>query len=95
MYKGPIAKGYYVCHTCDVPKCVNPAHLFLGTQKDNIKDMMEKGRHPEEWVLNAELVLEARRLQKEGASIPAIARLFKIKYDTLSKALRGITWGNV
>jgi len=41
---GPVPKGLNVCHSCDTPRCRNLAHLFLGTQAENIQDAMDKGR---------------------------------------------------
>lgn len=44
LHHGPVPDGMVVMHTCDVPRCVNPAHLLAGTQRDNVHDAISKGR---------------------------------------------------
>ena len=45
LYRGGIPKGLHVLHHCDTPECVNPNHLFLGTNQDNVNDATKKRRH--------------------------------------------------
>lgn len=44
IFRGPIPVGALVCHKCDVRRCVNPSHLFIGSHSDNMKDASKKGR---------------------------------------------------
>lgn len=44
LTNGPIPSGIFICHTCDVRLCVRPDHLFLGTARENTRDMVRKGR---------------------------------------------------
>jgi len=45
LLHGPLlSRDFYVCHTCDRPQCVNPAHLWVGSPSDNVRDAIQKGR---------------------------------------------------
>jgi len=88
---GPIPEGLHCCHHCDNPGCVNPYHLFLGTNRDNHLDAVRKGRLATK--LTEEDVHEIRKLYAEGERTQQeIADGFDISNVTVSDITRGKTW---
>lgn len=77
-FKGDIPDGMFVCHSCDNPSCVNPAHLWLGTHSENMADMREKGRaktSPQRRKLTDDDILEIRSSTERGSEL---ARKFNV-----------------
>lgn len=94
LHHGPIPKGLCVCHTCDVPACVRPAHLFLGTNRDNMIDMVKKGRGLTErtYRLTKDDVYEIRAKVAEGHTQASIAREYDLSISHVSEVVRGLSW---
>lgn len=100
LHHGEIPKGMFVCHTCDVRHCVNPDHLWLGNNQDNMTDMSEKQRNHRGEAhfrakLTSESVIEIRKLHKQGLSPGEIAPFFNVVPQTIAAVLNGITWRHV
>lgn len=70
LYKGPIANGLSVLHSCDNPNCVNPDHLFLGTHDDNMKDKVKKSRQPKGANVTGHKLLESQILEIRAKYCP-------------------------
>jgi hypothetical protein len=97
---GDIPNGIKVLHRCDNPACVNPAHLFLGTQADNIADCVAKGRNQSGQTnghakLTDDQVLEIRTIDWKGATRKQIAARYGVSRATISHILLGTHWKGV
>lgn len=95
LYRGPIPPRLKVLHRCDNPPCVNPDHLFLGTNADNSQDMVLKGRGPAQQIKAdiATRIIEALKLYRQGAiSISQIARDFGVQRRSVQRINSGHAW---
>jgi hypothetical protein len=98
----PIPDGMVACHKCDTPLCVNPRHIFIGTQADNVADMEKKGRANKskgDAHLRAKIkshqIPEIIQRRKNGEYLKSIAKDFAVSYSTISAIVRGVSWKSV
>jgi hypothetical protein len=104
-----LPSGILVCHKCDNPSCINPEHLFLGTQADNMRDMSVKGRcghitHPDRVLrgtrhgmakLTASDVREIRSRCGNGEKQREVAEDYSITQAAVSLIVRRINWRHI
>ncbi len=96
-FNGPVDFDLVVRHyVCNNPSCVNPKHLKIGTQKENIEDMMLAGRQSKNTeYLNKKQVLEIKELLDSGVKIKIIAEKFNIHIQSVSNIRRGNYWSDI
>lgn len=97
LYRGEIPEGLIVCHKCDVPLCVNPDHLFLGTDKDNTDDCRSKNRMPMGEKCVSSKIKETDVIEIRSSSIPQrqLAKKFGICVAHVNRIKKGRRWACV
>lgn len=105
LHYGDIPDGLFVCHHCDNRKCVNPKHLFLGTNQDNMNDMVAKGRSkpPDNKgerhglsKLTEKQVIEIRNMYSAGGkNFTEIGALYNIDRRTIGNIVARRAWRHI
>ena len=105
LFRGPIPEGMRVLHRCDVRNCVNPDHLFLGTQLDNIADMVAKGRNrgravfgeanPVSKLTTAQVLSMREERRTSGTSYRQLSKKFGVTIMTAFRATSGQSWSHL
>lgn len=105
LVHGDIPEGLFVCHHCDNPRCVKPRHLFVGTQGDNMRDSVAKGRarqhhsqgedHASSKISEKD-VHEIRRLYATGrVSHRALAKMWQMSHTHIGYIIRRQSWKHI
>jgi hypothetical protein len=97
---GPIPDGLCVCHHCDVRNCVRPDHLFIGTDADNVADMVRKNRQAKgnnngQSKLTSDIVKSIREEYAHGTPQTILAKRYNVSRLTVHRALHGHSWKHV
>lgn len=94
LHCGLVPDGKQICHKCDVAFCVNPNHLFPGTNLENIYDMISKGRHSKK--LSVSQIIEIRNLYQFGkVGYQTLANKFGVVWSTIRDVVRRKTWTHI
>lgn len=100
-YNTEIPKELYACHKCDNPICVNPEHIFLGTHKENMRDMVQKNRrhltegeaHPRSKISENDV----REIRSKFGIVPTreLSKIYNMSRGNIHAIAKSITWKNV
>lgn len=97
-FVGPIGQNK-VCHSCDNPKCINPSHLFLGSQQDNMDDKVKKGRqHKPKGILHGMAKLSEETVREIKASNKKnweLAEKYGIDSAQISRIRNNKAWAHI
>ena len=95
LFKGP-SRGLHVLHQCDLPCCVNPDHLYLGTDQDNANDRVRRGRQPDHvGTTNPNAVLTEKQvlaIRTDSRPQQAVANDYSISIHSVSAIKRRLNW---
>ncbi len=105
IWCGPIVRGLFVCHRCDNPACINPQHLWLGTNRDNAQDMASKGRSPRGQksaqensnakLTNVQVLAIRQRHSTEGLGERRLSRMYRVSRGCIQQILERRTWKTI
>ncbi len=99
LHKGEIPEMSHVLHTCDVPYCVNPEHLFLGNHQDNMDDKERKGRGNQckgQANGNAKLTEnDVRFIRESNASLKTLAAKFNVSFGLIGHIRNRRAWKHI
>lgn len=97
LHIGPIPDGLEVCHSCDNPQCASPAHLFIGTHLENMRDSVAKKRQVRgEKCGSAKLTDDdVRKIRVDNRTLRKIASDFGVSDSTVFQVKAGKYWGHV
>lgn len=89
LFKGEIPKGKNVCHSCDTKLCVNPDHLWLGSQKENLADMKNKNRQRKSENFNIFDIHTIKDMAASGYLHKNIAKKFNVSRPLITMIISG------
>lgn len=98
MFNSQIPAGMDLCHHCDTPRCVRPDHLFVGTRLDNVRDMVNKGRHccganHYQTPLTDQQVLDIRQKYSDGGvTYRQLGSAYRVSPSSIGQIIRRESW---
>lgn len=97
LNNGPIPDGYVVRHKCDNPSCINPEHLEVGTQADNIADKVSRGRQARGSGAGRAILTEesVREIRSSQLKVSELSTLYGVSVVSIRNILRRKTWQHV